>query len=66
MSTLPDLDSLVVSTPARRSASSVTCELPASWTGLAVHVWCFAVGNPAGAYRDTPSDSAYIGTGEVE
>ena len=62
----PDIDALVVSTPARRSASAVTCELPASWTSLAVHVWGFAVGNAAGAYRDTPSDSAYIGTGEVE
>ncbi len=62
----PDIDAAVLSTPARRSATEVVCEVPAGWTGLTVHVWGFATGAQGTAQQKQSSDSAYIGTGEIE
>ena len=53
----------VLGSPAKRSASSVSVNVPAGWDGMDVHVYGFAVS--CNKQRPITSPTAYCGTGEV-
>ncbi len=59
----PEKNQCVLGSPARRSASSVSVNVPAGWDGMDVHVYAFAIS--ANKQRPTASPTAYLGTGEV-
>lgn len=63
----PDTKKSVLSDGVKRSALTVTCEVPAAWSGLRAHVYGFAVGkdDPDYMYQNMPSDSTYIGQGDI-
>ena len=60
----PDTKQGILSAPALRTTGTVALHVPASWTGLTVHVYGFAIGGG----RDNQgkiSDSSYVGTGVI-
>lgn len=60
----PALNASVLSEPVKRNIGSVTASVPANWNGLEVHVWGFTIGGGADT-MGLPSDSAYLGSGEL-
>lgn len=60
----PSMDMGVMSAPAERSTERVSATVPAAWNGLEVHVWGFVMGN-APINRGIPSNSTYLGSGEI-
>ena len=54
----------MLSEPVKRNIGSVTASVPANWNGLEVHVWGFTIGGGADT-MGLPSDSAYLGSGEL-
>ena len=60
----PDTKQGIMGAPSLRTTGTIGVRVPASWTGLTVHVYGFAVGDG----RDNQgkiSDSSYIGTGII-
>lgn len=60
----PEKEQAVLGSPAKRSAASVSVNVPAAWDGMDIHVYGFAVSNPKLAKKRT-SVTSYLGTGEV-
>ena len=54
----------VMSAPVKRSSAAIEMRLPSTWSGLAVHVYGFAIGNGR-ENKGVVATSAYIGTGNV-
>lgn len=63
----PDTKKSALSEGVKRSSEHITCEVPAAWSGLRVHVYGFVVGkdDPDYMYQNMPSDSAYLGSGDI-
>ena len=63
----PDTQKCALSDGVKRSALSATLEVPAVWSGLRVHVYGFVVGkdDPDFEFANVPSNSAYIGQGDI-
>lgn len=63
----PDTQKCVVSDGVKRSNEHVTCDVPAVWSGLRVHVYGFAVAedDPDNPAQGAVSNSAYIGQGDI-
>lgn len=60
----PDTKAGIMAIPTLRTTGTIATRVPASWTGLTVHVYGFAVGDG----RDNKgkiSDSSYVGTGII-
>ena len=60
----PESGTGVLAQPVQRNAGDIELHFPSVWSGLEVHVYGFAIGNG----RDNlgqPSNSAFIGTGNV-
>ena len=60
----PEKQQAVLGSPAKRSASSCSVNVPTAWDGMDVHVYGFVVSNPKLAKKRT-SPTNYLGTGEV-
>ena len=60
----PDTNQGLLSAPVLRTTGTLTLRLPASWTGMTVHVYGFAVGDGRNNLG-LRSDSSYVGTGNV-
>ena len=62
----PDAKCGILSEPVQRSERSVSCDVPAYWNGMKVHVWGFTMGaDHDKKYTGRVSDSVYIGTGNI-
>ncbi len=61
----PDKGQGVLSSATPRTSDKVSVNVPASWDGMDVHVWGFAVGAKDGDNPCRASGTAYCGTGEV-
>lgn len=66
----PDTNELMYTAqPELRNAGSITLRVPSTWTGLTVHVYGFVIGDGKDVNnRDItgiPSDSTYIGSGDI-
>lgn len=63
----PDMDQCVLSSPAKRSTSSVSVAVPALWDGQEVYLYGFVVADGTTKHAlGTASDSSYCGTGEIQ
>ena len=60
----PDRNQAVLGSPSLRSAEKVSANVPASWDGMEVHVYAFAVSDPVSP-RKSCSVTTYLGSGEV-
>ena len=60
----PDTNGGVLGAPVLRSTQTVSVTVPASWSGMRVHVYGFAVGSAYGM-TGKPSESAYVGSGNI-
>lgn len=60
----PDRDQAVLGSPSLRSAEKVSANVPASWDGMEVHVYAFAVSAQT-AKKKRCSTTTYLGSGEV-
>ena len=60
----PDTGEGLLSQEVSRSASTITITVPTNWNGMKVHVWGFVIGGENGLTGE-PSDSVYIGTGNI-
>ncbi len=60
----PDRAQAVVGSPSLRSAEKVSVNVPASWDGMEVHVYGFALSTVT-APKKSCSVTAYLGNGEV-
>ena len=60
----PDTGEGILTDSVSRSASTITMNVPINWNGMKVHVWGFVIGGENGL-TDEPSDSVYIGTGNI-
>ena len=60
----PDTGEGILTDAVSRSASTITMHVPINWNGMKVHVWGFVIGGENGL-TDEPSDSVYIGTGNI-
>lgn len=61
----PDRGQAVLGAPSLRSADKVSVNVPASWDGMEVHVYGFAIGAEEGSNAGNVSVTAYCGSGEV-
>ena len=62
----PDAQCGILSEPVQRSERSVSCDVPAYWNGMKVHVYGFTVGaDHDKKYTGRVSPSTYIGTGNI-
>ncbi len=62
----PDAQCGILSEPVQRSERSVSCDVPAYWNGMKVHVYGFTVGaDHDKKYTGRVSTSTYIGTGNI-
>ena len=61
----PDRGQAVLGSPSLRSAEKVSVNVPASWDGMEVHVYGFAIGAQSGRNAGNASSTAYCGSGEV-
>lgn len=62
---VPDLEQGLLSMASTRSTGTVSIAAPNSWNGMTAHLWGFTVGMGA-KNNGRPSDSVYIGQGEVQ
>ena len=62
---VPELGQGLLSSASTRSTGSVSIVAPAAWNGMTAHLWGFAVGMGE-KNNGHPSDSVYIGQGEVQ
>lgn len=60
----PDTKQGLLSASVLRTSGTLTMTLPASWTGMTVHVYGFAIGDGRNN-KGISCDSAYVGTGNV-
>jgi hypothetical protein len=60
----PDTGEGLLSDAVSRSASTMTLAVPTNWNGMKVHVWGFVIGGENGL-TDEPSESVYVGTGNI-
>ena len=62
----PDAKCGILSEPVQRSERRVSCDVPAYWNGMKVHVYGFTVGaDHDKKYTGRVSPSTYIGTGNI-
>ena len=62
----PDAKCGILSDPVQRSERSVSCDVPAYWNGMKVHVYGFTMGaDHDKKYTGRVSPSTYIGTGNI-
>lgn len=62
----PDRNQAVLGSPSLRSADKVSVNVPASWDGMEVHVYGFALGAPVNTgMKNKTSVTTYCGNGEV-
>lgn len=61
----PSTEMAVLSAPAKRSAQNISVMVPASWGGMAVHLWGFVLSENTDVDVKV-SDSVYIGTGNIK
>ena len=62
----PDAKCGILSEPVQRDERSVSCDVPAYWNGMKVHVYGFTVGaDHDKKYTGRVSPSTYIGTGNI-
>ena len=61
----PDRGQAVLGAPSLRSADKVSVNVPASWDGMEVHVYGFAIGAKDGRNPGKASATGYCGSGEV-
>ena len=60
----PDRMQGVVGSPVPRTADKVSVNVPASWDGMEIHLWGFAI-SADGMKKKACSATAYCGSGEV-
>jgi hypothetical protein len=60
----PDTGEGILADAVTRSASTISLNVPVNWNGMKVHAWGLVVGGENGL-TDEPSDSVYIGTGNI-
>lgn len=60
----PDTGQGVLSAPALRTTGTLTLRVPASWTGMTVHVYGFAIGDGR-ENKGLSCDNSYVGTGNI-
>jgi hypothetical protein len=60
----PDTGEGLLSEAVSRSASVISITVPTNWNGMKVHVWGLVIGGENGL-TDRPSESVYIGTGNI-
>ena len=60
----PDTNQGLLSAPVLRTTGTLTMNVPASWTGMTVHVYGFAIGDGRDN-KGISSDNAYVGTGDI-
>lgn len=61
----PELKQGCLGSAAKRTAAKVSVNVPASWDGMEVQLYGFAVGGRKGFNKGMPSATAYCGSGEV-
>lgn len=61
----PDAKCGVLSEAVKRSEETTTVRVPSYWNGMKVHVWGFAVGAKVNERPFEPSESSYIGSGNI-
>lgn len=61
----PDLKQGILSTPVLRTSGDISLIVPAAWSGMRAHVWGFCVGAPNNEMPNEPSDSYFVGTGNI-
>ncbi len=61
----PELNQGAIGSAAKRTAEKVSVNVPASWDGMEVYVYGFAVGGKEGLNLGLTSRTAYCGSGEV-
>lgn len=61
----PEKKQGVLGSAAKRSAASVAVNVPASWDGMDIHVYGFAVGGKETLSHGQSSPTTYCGSGEV-
>ncbi len=62
----PDAKCGILSEPVQRTERSISCDVPAYWNGMKVHVYGFTVGADRDKkYTGRVSPSTYIGTGNI-
>lgn len=62
---VPELNQSILSSPAVRSAGTVSITCPVGWNGMTVHLYGFVVSKAAESMGN-PSDSSYVGHHEIE
>ena len=60
----PDTNQGIISASVLRTSGTVSVRVPASWTGMTVHVYGFAIGDGRDN-KGVASDSSYVGTGNI-
>jgi hypothetical protein len=61
----PDTGEGLMSDAVSRSASTMTLAVPTNWNGMKVHVWGYVIGGENNPLEGTPSQSVYVGTGNI-
>ena len=62
----PDLKQGILSTPVLRSSETISVTVPSAWSGMRAHVWGFCIGAPNNTVPNEPSDSCFVGTGNID
>ncbi len=60
----PDTNKAIVSTPVLRTTGRIEVLAPKAWVGMTVHVYGFVIGDGRDNQGE-PSESSYIGTGNI-
>lgn len=62
----PDLNQSVMSGAGLRKTGTLSCKVPASWSGTEVHVYAFAIGTKDGLNKNWRSNTVYLGKITIE
>lgn len=62
----PDLNQSVMSAAGQRKTGTLSTKVPASWSGVEVHVYAFAIGTKEGLNKNWRSQTAYLGKVTIE
>ena len=60
----PDTNKAILSTPVLRTTGQIEVLAPKAWVGMTVHVYGFVIGDGRDN-KGEPSESSYIGTGNI-
>ena len=63
---MPDLNQTVMSAGGLRKTGTLSCKVPASWSGTEVHVYAFAIGMKDGLNKNWRSNTNYLGKVTIE